>query len=187
MLVSKIIRNCAVLLDDEEFLAELESADKMSDQCVSIKNKLVECVNIVNRKIATSYCPIKLKKVLKSNKNNIMISDISEEEIIEILQLSINGVKSVFSVENGYLIAESGGQMTITYTILPKTLTYTDNIDYYNNKVNDNIFAYGVVSEYLYIMGNFVDAKIWEEKFLKEMSNINSRHRDIVMPKRGWY
>ncbi len=186
MQVNKIIRNCAVLLDDEELLAELDLNADMSEQCLSIRNKLVECVNIVNRKIATLYCPVKMKKVLKSNKNKILISDIIEGEIIEILQVLINNVKSAFYVENGYLITETSGNMTISYNILPKTIKYTDNIDYYNNKVNDNIFAYGVVSEYLYIMGNFVDAKMWEDKFVSGLSSIN-KHRDIVMPKRGWY
>lgn len=187
MQVKNIIRNCAVLLDDDQLLSELDSTEEMSAQCASIKNKLVECVNIVNKKIATLYCPIKQKKVLLSNSTKISLSNISNEEIIEILQVCVDNEKISFSVENGYLLPKTNGYMTITYNILPKTLKYDDNISYYYNKVNENIFAYGVVSEYLYIMGNCVDAKMWEEKFSSLVSGFTTRRREIVMPVRGWY
>lgn len=187
MKVKNIVRNCAVLLDDESLLADIDSTTTMSAQSQSIVNKLVECVNLINKNIATNYYVLKDKVVLKSNNNKISLATITNKEIIEILQVLINNVKSDFSVDSGYLFTKDTGTMTITYLYLPKTLTYTDNIDYYYNKVNESVFAYGVVSEYLYIMGNIVDAKMWEEKFVSSLSHSIKCRRDIIMPRRRWY
>lgn len=187
MQVNNIIRNCAVLLDDEQFLSELDSSSDLSEQSSTIKNKLLECVNIVNRKIATQYFPIKLKKVSNTNNNKIKLSSLSNEKIIDILHVCENNVKIGFNVENGYIVTESGGKMTITYSILPKTVQYNDSIDYYENKISDYVFAYGVVSEYLYIMGNTVDAQVWENKFVEGVRGVTTRNREIVMPVRSWY
>lgn len=187
MKVKNIVRNCAVLLDDDSLLADIDSTTSISTQNQSIINKLVECVNLVNKKIATNYCVLKDKVVLKSNNNKISLSTISTKEIIEIIQVLINNVKSGFSVDGGYLFTNDTGIMTITYTYMPNSVVYTDNIDYYYNKVNESIFAYGVVSEYLYIMCNVVDAKMWEDKFNSALSQSTKCRRDIIMPRRRWY
>lgn len=187
MLVKNIIRNCAVLLDDETLLSEIDADQTLSTQNQSIVKKLVECVNIINRKIALSYISLKDKLVLNSNYNTINISDKTNKEIVEILSVYVNNSKGDFSFENGVLVTENVGVMTITYTYLPKTLVYSDNISYYYNKLDESVFAYGVVSEYLYIMGNVTDAKMWEEKFVSSISGAQRRKKDVLMPQRRWY
>lgn len=186
MQVKDIIRYCAVLLDDEQLWTELDSSN-LSSQNVAIKNKLLECLNIINKKIATKYCPIKNKKVLYSNNKKIILDTISDEKILNILYVYLNDVKIDFSVNNGYLTTNTCGTLTITYNILPKNLKYDDEINYYSNKITESVFAYGVVSEYLYIMGNTTEAKIWEEKFEDGLRDLSTFRRDIIMPARRWY
>lgn len=186
MQVKDIIRYCAVLLDDEQLWTELDSSG-LSSQSATIKNKLLECLNIINKKIATKYCPIKNKKVLYSNNKKISLDIISDEKILNILYVYLNDVKIDFLADSDYLTTNTCGLMTIIYTILPKNLIYEDEINYYNNKITESIFAYGVVSEYLYIMGNTTEAKIWEDKFEEGLRDMSTFRRDIIMPARSWY
>lgn len=184
--VENIIRNSAVLLNDEQFLREYD-LNELSAQSQTILDRFVECVNIINRQIATKYCPIKNKKVLKSNNGKILLSLITSEEVIEITQVLLNDDKIMFTIENGYLVTNTQGVLTFYYNIMPKTLTKSDVINYYYNRVNENIFAYGVVSEYLYIMGNIDEAKIWEEKFENAISSAGTIRKGVIMPQRRWY
>lgn len=186
MQVKDIIRNCAVLLDDTKLLNDIDT-EELSAQSQKIVNTLMECLNSVNRKIATVYFPLKNKKVLFSNNLSFSLSSITNEEIVEITQVLINGYESDFEVIDSQLFTKTAGQLTITYTYMPKTISYGENINYYNNGLSANIFAYAVVSEYLYIMGNVTEAKLWDEKFKESILDCSRHRKEIIMPSRGWY
>ena len=64
-------------------------------------------------------------------------------------------------------------------------LSIDDDIDFFNN-INVYVLAEGVVSEYLFLKGDFEESYVWDDKFKNSLKSILRVKRRIVTPAKGW-
>ena len=187
MEVNKILKLCATFLqlknldkviDNSEYLLENDNEDLML---------LLESLNLVTNLIATDYMNLIQSKKLKNTSGKVKFSDIHSGSIYKIIKVkNCYGENIPFrTIADG--IECSTGDIVVTYSYFPKYYSYNDNIDEFGMGLTERVFAFGVVSEYLFIKGNSDDASVWEDRFKNGMRNIVRHRHEVVMPKRRWW
>ena len=149
-------------------------------------NLLLACVNLVNNTIATDY--IKLTDVVSvsNDADKILFSDLTNKNILDIVSVKDKfGSSLKFNVETDGLIVPHG-DIKIKFAYFPELVGIEDKIDCYTTHMTERVFAYGVLSEYFYIKGNFNDASMWDVRFKQALLSITAKLGEIKMPKRLW-
>lgn len=184
MKVKDILRNCAIVLDDTELLKCIDE-NTFSEQDKQTRDMLLECCNLVNIRIASEYIVLKDVVEISCKNGKISIYEISDKKVYDILSVKNNGYPVQFVIRNGYLVT-GYENVSVEYSFLPQKLNIDDDINCYLGKVNERVFAYGAVSEYLAIKGNIDDSNYWNTKFVSALSRSYTKHREIIMPNRRW-
>ena len=182
MKVREIIRKCAVLLDDKKLSDSINSGECTAQQQETI-DLLLECMQLVNSRIAGDYLLLKDIKNIKTSTDILSLSKITNNNLYKVIKVKKNGYPISFRVMSGCLYAQSGN-LEIEYAYLPEVVSIEDSIDYYSGKISERIFAYAIVSEYLSIKGNIDEAELWENKFRKAISFSLAKHKEIVIQPR---
>ena len=66
-------------------------------------------------------------------------------------------------------------------------MAVSDNLTCFETQVNERMFVYGALSEYLFVKGNFDEAQMWEEKFNNELKQFQIGKKDYANLKpRSW-
>lgn len=188
MLVKNIIKKSAELLGFKNVVNYLDGnieADKDIEDDVKL---FLIGVNMVNANVASSYMElIGSNRVIAELFNRISYSEISpNNSIIEIKKITkLNGESVSFKLFPDGVEVLSGGDLIIEYSYFPNEVSIDDSIDYYL-KLNEIIFALGVVGEFLYIKGAIEEAVMWDKKFKQNMFNLTRPKRNIVMPVKEW-
>lgn len=172
------LKDISLILDNSEYLQECENKEL---------NLLKDCVNLVCNAIACDYINVTKSKLVNNIRGEIAYNDITNDRIYKILK-----VKNVYGDRIPFRITDNGiecdkGNVSITYSYFPKEYGFDDVIDVFKTKITERVFAFGVCSEYLYILGNSDDASIFEDRFKNAMRNIVRKQNEIVMPKRRWW
>lgn len=189
MLVKDIIKKACKLIGISDVLNYLndESEDATLSTDASEKlNELLLAVNLTNNTIASQYFEISASTKCDNPSGVVSFESITTKNIVDI--------KKVTDQENNdidYKVLSDGihsdyKSLIVYYTYIPDDLTISDSVDYYL-KLSEITFAYGVVSEYLFLVGDLEEASIWDEKFKNILFAISRPRRNIVMPSKGWY
>lgn len=187
MLVKDIIKKSAKILEFDDVIDYYSTNPETIPDEVSEKiNKLLLAINLVNNTIASLYFEIVGSKVIDCKDGVIPYSSITTNEIVEIKNIyENNGLPIKYKVlSDGVHVAS--GLYKIVYSYLPSEVDEDDNINYYT-KVNSTLFSYGVVAEYLFLIGNINDAYIWDNKFKDEILSLIKTKKNINMPIGRWY
>ena len=189
MLVKDIIKKACKLInlsDVLEYLNDETGTITQSDEVSEKLDKLLLSVNLTNNTLSSQYFEISDCAVCDNSNGVVSFGNITSKNIVEI--------KKVTDVENKdieYKVLSDGvhsayKSLKIYYTYIPSDVIISDNINYYL-KLSEITFAYGVVSEYLFLIGDLDEASIWDEKFKNILFAISRPRRNIVMPSKCWY
>lgn len=187
MEVKKILKLCSSLLQLYDIEEILERADVLQDVDNDDLKLLLNCVNLINDTIATDYINLKETKIINNINGKISFLDISNKNIYKIIS-----VKDSFGNRLNFKLEADGidcpkGIVKVCYSYFPENVNFNDSINCYSTTLTERVFAFGVVSEYLFIKCNYDDATIWDDRFKNAMKNIVRHRREIVMPKRRWW
>lgn len=187
MILKNILTTSALLLDDPE-LAKAISVGSSADATIQEKiNLLIECTNQINSLIATDYIYL-FDTVAITTTGKYPLSRLSNNDIADIASVKdAIGNEVSFSVEGQQLCTISGNFNVKFAYYPPKLTTLTQVIDDYGHKINERIFAYGVVSEYLFIKGNIDDSQMWDSRFKQGILGCIRPKRGRIIKERGWY
>ena len=184
MKVKEILRNCAILLDDSTLASKVNTGvfNTQENQVIQL---LLDCIQLTNIRIASEHIYLKDLASVNVLNDEINLTDITTKKIFDIVSIKRDGYPVQFSIRGGKVYTKSG-KLDIEYTYLPESHDINSEITYYPCRINERVFAYGVVSEYLAIKGNIDDSAMWEDKFLRSISQLYAKHKEIIMPKRRW-
>lgn len=188
MKVQKIIQNALTLINQPEtyFFISGGDVDLLNDNDKNTYNTLMACVNLTNNILASEYYPLRETISLTSN-GKVSYSELGTNLIInQIFKVESNG-KSVSFKEYPTYIETVAGDIKIYFSYVPKEIIHiTENINCYPTKLTERIFAYGVVSEYYFIMGMYDDASIWDARFKNSLSTVLKPKHEIKIKSRLW-
>lgn len=97
-----------------------------------------------------------------------------------------SGVKSPFTYCSTGLNVSRDGRYNLTYARLPDKLDFETEIPLPNCKITDRIFIYGVIAEYLRVLGDVTLSDSWAEKYKQAVSCAAASKTDLRMPSRRW-
>ena len=187
MEVKKILKLCATLLQMKDMIEIIENSEYLNENDNEELKLLLSCINLTNNAIATDYIELTKTKLIKNSTGTISFSELSSDPIYKIIKIkNAFGEKVNFKINANELICPKGS-LSITYSYFPKEYGYSDIIDEFKSKITERVFAFGVLSEYLFIKGNFDDASIWEDRFKNAMRNVVRNRHEVVMPRRRWW
>lgn len=185
MLVKNIIKKVLNLTHNYE-LAEALDGELTTTQ-ENEKKLMVDCVNLTNCNIATNYVKLYAVKKVRNSSGTITYSSVTSKTIFDIVSVkTVTGTSIDFDLNTGGIVTKVG-DVVIKYTYFPDDLLYDDAIDNYPTKINERIFVYGVMAEYLYVKGVFDEAQMWEEKFKLELQSCLRPQRNAKIKRRRWY
>lgn len=185
MLVKDIIKKTAELLELNDVLEYYAGGTEEPTEDVSntIK-KILLSINLTNNTIASQYFEIIGYQDVNCD-DVVPFSKISNNEIVEIKNVvDEHGEKVNFRVMADGVHMPSG-KWQVIYSYLPKDVVESDNINYYT-KIGTMLFAYGVASEYLFLIGDIDNAYFWDKRFKDELFSLSRPKRCINMPSKRW-
>jgi len=187
MEVKRILKLSASMLqlhDIEDIVDRVEMLEDVDNVDLKL---LLNCVNLINDTIATDYINLKETLNITNISGRLKYKDLTDKHIYKIIS-----VKDAFDNGLAFKADMNGitcptGDIKITYSYFPKTVGFNDEINCYGCSLTERVFAFGVVSEYLFIKFNYDDAAIWDDRFKNAMKNIVRHRKEIIMPKRRWW
>ncbi|MBQ7351610.1 MAG: hypothetical protein IJW59_01915 [Clostridia bacterium] len=185
MIVKEIIKRSAELLGLKEVV---DAIDSNEDYSVGVKediDNLLIAVNMVNNNIAGSYIELIGLVNVESFSGFIPYVKISNNSIIEIKKILKDGIEQEFRLFPEGVKVDTLGMCEVEYSYFPERVEFDSEINHYL-KINELVFALGVVGEYLYIKGAIDDAYMWDKRFKSSMFNLVRPKRNLVIPARRW-
>lgn len=184
-MLSEIIKNVALLLDDGEVIDYLNSSNE-TNKPVNL-DTYITLVNFVLTNIAQNFLCYKCTEELVSD-NNCKL-DLSD------LKYGVCTIKSVknqfgkpvkFSTSLDYIVADKPNKMYfVEYTFLPGTITELDDTVMLPLGLDYKTLCYGVVSEFYALKMQYTETNIWELKFKSNLKNLSKRYNDLRYAGRG--
>lgn len=184
MLVKEIIKKVLNYTNNFELFNAVVQ-DSLNEEQMKEINLLVDCVNLTNSNIATNYVKLYDYKTVKVENSFVEYSDITDKMIYDIVSIKSKNCQVDYQVlSSGVLV--NAKEIDVKFSYFPKDVNLEGEIVNYGHKVNERVFVYGVISEYLYVKGVFDEAQLWEEKFKIEMKNCMKTAKSYKYNKRRW-
>ncbi len=183
MNVKSVIKNSAKLLELYDVVDALESGENI-DSNEDVETLLL-ATNMAINNVASNYINVCDKKKVEVAVGAIKFSDISDNPIIQIKKVLRNDLPIKFRVHSDAIEVENG-VCEIVYSYFPPSVELNDNFAYFPT-LNELLFSYAVVSEYLFLKGQIDDAYVWDKRFKASLLSIQRPCRNIVLPKKRWW
>lgn len=185
-MLSEIIKNVALLLDDQEVLNYLQATEVQEDTPTNV-NTYITLVNFVLTNIAQNFLCYKCTEELVSDSNcKLNLADLSHG-ICTIKSVKDQNLKQVkFSTSIDYIFTQKPNKLHyVEYTFLPSNLTSLDDTVLLPLGLDIKTVCYGVVCEFYTLKMQFTEANIWEQKFKANLKNLNKRYIGIRFASKG--
>lgn len=184
MNVKNIIKSSAKLLELYDICEYMESGEK-DDLFDAEINALLLSTNMAISNVASNYINVCKKKKIEAKDSKIKLSDISENPIIQIKKILRNNAPIKFRVHTDVVEVENG-ECEVVFSYFPPSVNLEDNISYFP-QLNELLFSYAVVAEYLFLKGQVDDAYMWDKRFKASLLSIQRPCKNIILPKKRWW
>lgn len=182
MNVKNVIANSAKLLELYDVVEYLNSEENDENEEVET---LLLATNMAINNVASNYINVCNKKTVESDTGIVDFSDISDSPIIQIKKVLRKNMPIRFRVHSDSIEVEKG-QCEIVFSYFPPSVKLSDNFSYFPT-LNELLFSYAVVSEYLFLKGQIDDAYMWDKRFKASLLSIQRPCRNIILPKKRWW
>ena len=147
-------------------------------------NLLVRCFNLAYSEIATDYVPLTFKENVTVTNGYIDLSTLTKKfyKLIKIESPKNDKVEYEMYANKIYL---NNGVYTIVYRYIPTFATLNSDLETFDGKILDRVFAYGLNKEYCYISGLYNEAESWKNKFEDSLKLVLMK-QNFNLPKRRW-
>lgn len=184
MLISKILYLAGSYLGDKE-IVETVSDNNASNEEYDLILPYLKLLNVVQDRIATEYFPITTSEVIDTTSQVFKFANLSKR-LYKLIKVLKDGKVVRFSLKDGGILLPEG-KYEIWYQYLPTPLVYSDHeIDDFDGKISDRIFALGVASEYCLLNGMYETSNYFEEKFVNALNCLRLSANHKTLPKRRW-
>lgn len=185
MKVKKILARALIYAGRDDVAAALEADEvpegEMSD---AVKTALL-CLNAVEDELARRYLPLKMSEKISSDDGTIPFSRFLLTPL-RVISVANGQGEQEFRTDSGSLIT-CAGEVTVEYNYLPSPKTLSGDSSYDESRAGISLIAAGTASEYCLIGGDAGAAKVWEEKYRREIDASQRRRcTEYKLPPRRW-
>lgn len=180
--MEELYNNSFDITDENSYLQNDEE-----DNAVNVRNLnlLVRCFNLAYSEIATDYVPLKFKETIQVVSGFIDLRTLTKKFYKLIKIENSKGKKVEYEMYSNKLYLEND-TYTLTYTYIPSFATLNTEIETFDGKILDRVFAYGLNKEYCYISGLYSEAESWKNKFEDSLKLVLLK-QNFSLPKRRWF
>ena len=189
MKVLEILRLASRQMQLDNVLSMLNEEEVASAETTRDINTLTRALNMVVQDIAYTYISLVNTEKLSVTDGKLYYISL-EKPIIDIISITtthgnkLKGKAYPDSIE----LPIKEGNVTISYSYAPEVLTeLTQEVPSFNNKLNADTLSFGTCAEYLFMLGVYDDARMWESRFKNNLFVSQSTKREVRMPERGWW
>jgi len=189
MTVQNIVGLCAQLLqlDFDKELFEKDCAESFLHQTLQSNRNfalLTKCVTLCETELACDYFPLTASQNFAGNSVKTQEFENTLHEVIKTRNATGEEVKFVFSA--GGLVADCKGGISVDYHYRPKEKGYFDELDRGNPKMDERLFAYGAIAEYMFLSGSYEDATLWDKRYKDLIQVALYENKSKKIPQRRW-
>lgn len=197
MKLREIVKLSSIMLNLDDVLSSSKLYDETfditseqttltgEDELDKTFNLLIRCFNLSYSEIATDYLPLINYETIEVTNKNFDLSKLSKKFFKLIKLEDKNSFDVKYTIYNNTLVAKDG-EYNIIYCYLPSFASLNSDVEDFNGKIVDRVFAYGLCKEYCYISGLYDEAESFKVKFEESLKALNSNKKNIVLPKRRW-
>lgn len=169
------------ITDENSYLQSDEETNAIN---IRNLNLLVRCFNLAYSEIATDYVSLKFKETIEVATGYIDLGTLTKKFYKLINIENSKGKKVKFEMYSNKLYLENG-IYTIIYSYIPEFATLNTELETFDGKILDRVFAYGLNKEYCYISGLYSEAESWKNKFEDSLKLVLLK-QNFNLPRRRW-
>ena len=187
-MLSKIIKNVALILDDKQALEDLYNAEQSGAELTNILETYISLTNFVLSNIAENFlCYVCTQELVSDNGAKLALTDLRYAPCIIKKVKDENFKNAKFFISLDYIHVENPNKVYfIEYAFLPPDLTNLSDTVLLPIGLDYKAICYGVVSEYYSLKMQFAEANIWEQKFKQSLRNLSKNYKEIKFANRSW-
>lgn len=182
MKLYEILKTCgeilALDLPDEYFSSEVS---EVTDARAKI---LVNCANFVNEELYRDYATSLRKTVVYATDGFIPTAALKMCKVISLTDSQ--GVEVKFRYGDGGVYVSSDGRYNVCYARLPDILGWLSEVTLPSPRITERILVYGIVREYYAVLGDWANAKQWDDRFKDALQVACCKTSSMRLPIRGW-
>lgn len=189
MTVIEILESVGLYLNlTDDFKSFSSGTGEITEEVELEVNKILKAINNVIEQLAFNFLNFKTQETVLIEDKNFDLSLLSHKFLkVCKLESELNNKKLKFEIDGNYIKTDFNGNAVMEYFYIPDKVTKLNDKILIDSKVSESVFVLGVITEYCFINGLFDDAKVWEEKFLKELNKVIKFNKNFYLPKRGWF
>lgn len=189
MTVKNVVKLCGDLLQyefEKQIFEDETDKEYLRQAMESNKNLklLTQCVGFCENELACDYFPLKTNQSFDTN--SVKIADFSKtlHEVTKVCDL--NGTEVDFVVTPTELIANTKGGIKVEYSYRPEEKGFDDGLERGNPKMDERLFAYGAIAEFMFLTGMYDEATLWDKRYKDLIQVASFANKSFKIPQRRW-
>lgn len=189
--LSAIMLNLDDVLSSEELYDasyDIDSEDEVltdGDDIDKTFNLLIRCFNLAYSEIATDYVPLLDSCEIQVSGGEFDLTSL-DNTFYKFIKLEDKlGREIKCNIYNNTLKAQDG-TYNLIYCYVPEFCSLNDDVNNFNGKILDRVFAYGINKEYCYISGMYEEANSYKIKFEESLKACCQNKKSVILPRRRW-
>lgn len=174
---------------DETFEIDKEYNEITEGNVISNEEKtiemLVRCFNLVYSELSTDYIPLVMCENIVINCGSFNLNNLNNNFYKIVKLVDKFGLDVKYQIYDNVLYAKNG-EYQLIYCYVPDFALLNDEINNFNGRITDRVFALGLCKEYCYVCGLFDESSSYKTKFEESLAASERIKRNVVMPKRRW-
>lgn len=186
MTVKEILKTASTLLNRSDFKNYVNG--KAVDEYKQVEEDflvLLDCYNLIEEEIATDYYRLNKSQTFTVVDGFISCNEFDFDPLAILSVKGLNGKAVNADIKpNGIYVNEN--IVTVDYTYVPHNKTLEDLSSFDGTPISKRAIAYGTVSEYCLIKGDYEEAVTWHQKYVNALTNSLSYKKLKKVKERIW-
>ena len=186
MTVKDILKTASTLLNRND-IKKYISGDAV-DEYIQVEEDfklLLDCFNLVEEEVATDYYRLKTTQTFTVANGVIECKDFDKNvlAVLSVKNLNGNAVNAEIKPDGIYTKEPI---VVVDYTYVPSTKTIDDNSSFKGTPITKRALAYGVITEFCLIKGDYEEAVMWHKKYVNSLTSCLSMKKVKKIKERIW-
>lgn len=178
-MLKNIIIKCAELLNRDDIIDAIQTADDVSDiQNKQIQNdvtRLIHYYNFTLHAACENYLNLTSTETLESDQNKKIYFYQFDFMPVRILDVRDEGGKCMlFEVSTCFILTTSPNKLyKVTYKYIPPAIESLSEKTQFPENLSEKTLVYGIISEFLASKNQYSQSEFWRNKFLQDLFKLN--------------